>query len=330
LRYVSRPPASLTIQGGSVEAEHAIAVIGSRDCTQQASTFAHELASALAQRGAVVVSGGALGIDGAAHQGALDAGGRTWVVAPTGYGRCFPTDHADLFAAVGRGPGAMIWPFGPGYHHRTAFLARNRVLVALADAVVVVQAGYPSGALRAASCARTLGRPVWVVPAPPWLESFEGSRRLLAAGVRPLTSVASFLAAQGLDEGPARSKRVDPNKNQGPARSKRADPNDNQGPAHETAVPQAPTERTRLPDAPGSMGVLDDRPDGDRTRRHIAVSRNETRILRAISSVPLHLDAIAAASNLGAQAVAAALLTLALENVVVEGPPGFFRRRNGR
>ena len=93
----------------------------------------------------------------------------------------------------------MIWPFAPDYRHRSAFLARNRVLVALADAVVVVQAGFPSGALRAASVARTLGRPLWVVPAPPWLEGFHGSRMLLdRGGARPLLFVDAFLASLGV------------------------------------------------------------------------------------------------------------------------------------
>ena len=92
----------------------------------------------------------------------------------------------------------MIWPFAPDYRHRSAFLARNRVLVALADAVVVVQAGFPSGALRAASVARTLGKPLWVVPAPPWLDAFRGSRMLLDRGARPLLFVEAFLASLGL------------------------------------------------------------------------------------------------------------------------------------
>ena len=163
--------------------------------TPDAEGFAHELASRLAGLGVVVVSGGALGIDAAAHRGALAARGRTWAVAGTGHGAVFPEKHAALFDEIARGPGAMVWPFAPEYRHRSAFLSRNKVLVALADAVVVVQAGYPSGALHAADVARSLGRPLWVVPAPPWLESFRGSRQLLDRGARPLLFVDPFLAS---------------------------------------------------------------------------------------------------------------------------------------
>src|ERR1019366_5491486 len=104
-------------------------------------------------------------------------------------------DHESLFDRIGQGPGAMVWPFPPAFRHRSGFLARNRILVALSDAVVVVQAGDHSGALNAASVANKLSRPLWVVPAAPWMVNFDGSRRLLDEGARPLTAIASFLAS---------------------------------------------------------------------------------------------------------------------------------------
>jgi DNA processing protein len=270
LRGLHEAPASLTTAGGSLEAERVVAIVGSRQATPAASEFARDLASTLARLGVVVVSGGALGIDAAAHEGTLAAGGRTWAVAGTGHGAVFPEQHAGLFEEIARGPGAMIWPFAPDYRHRSAFLARNRVLVALADAVVVVQAGFPSGALRAAAVARTLGRPLWVVPAPPWLDGFRGSRLLLdRGGARPLLFVDAFLASLG-------------------------------------ALPQP---SGRAPPA---------RP----------LNQSEAAALAATSTAPLHLDEIASRAALSAQAAAAALLTLSLENVVVEGPPGFFTRRD--
>ena len=272
LRAIADAPASLTTSGGSLEAERVVAIVGSRAAAPDAAEFAHDLASTLARLGVVVVSGGAVGIDGAAHRGALSVGGRTWVVAPTGHGAVFPERHAGLFEQVAGGPGAMIWPFAPDYRHRSAFLARNRVLVALADAVVVVQAGFPSGALRAAAIARTLGRGLWVVPAPPWLEAYRGSRMLLDGGARPLLFVDAFLASLGVTAQP--------------------------GPSPVRASPARP------------------------------LNQSEAAALEATSSAPLHLDEIASRAALSAQAAAAALLTLALENVVVEGPPGFFTRRD--
>jgi DNA processing protein len=249
-----------------------VAIVGSRAATADAAGFATTLASKLARLGAVVVSGGALGIDGAAHRGALAAGGRTWVVAGTGCNHVFPTDHAALFAEVARSAGAMVWPFGDEVGPMTfTFLARNHVLVALADAVVVVQAGKGSGALHAAGCAHKLGRPLWVCAPPPWVgDAFDGSRELLArpaaTGARPLHDDAVLFASLGLGPPPPR----------GPVLTR-------------------------------------------------ALSDSESAVLGATSAAPLHLDAIASRAGLPSQAAAAALLTLALENVVVEGPPGFFR-----
>jgi DNA processing protein len=279
LRGLASPPSTLTVRGGSTEAERVVAVVGSRAAHPETMDFARDLAGRLANAGAVVASGGAVGVDASAHLGALGAGGRTWAVAPTGHRRCFPAEHADLFESIAQGPGAMLWPFAPDYEHRSGFVLRNRALVALSDAVVIVQAGARSGALHAAACADKLGKPLWVVPAPPWRQrGFEGTHALVerigsSSSTRrplPLTSVDRFLAALDLASGP-RSGR---------------------------------TPRPTL-------------------------SASEAAVFDSTSSVPLHLDEIASRSHGAAGTVAAVLLTLALKDVVVEGPPGFFRRHDG-
>lgn len=272
LRTLARPPASITIRGGSLEASCTVAIVGSRDAHAEASRFACDLAGTLSRYGIVIVSGGAVGIDAAAHRGALEAGGRTWAVTGTGCEHCFPPEHASLFDEIGKGPGAMFWPFAPSSAVRaSAFLVRNRVLVALSDAVVVAQAGFPSGALRAAECARVARKPLWVVPAPPWLHGFAGSRQLLDAGARALTGVEILLRALQL--------------------------------------PQTQPQRQRQPENRSSI-------------KDPIVSA----VFDAVDTAPLHVDDIALRSHLTVQAAAVALLTLALEAVVVEGPPGFFRR----
>ncbi len=261
-----------------------MAIVGAREAHPESLCFAGELAAALARAGVVVASGGALGTDRAAHEGALDAGGRTWVVAGTGREHCFPRKHAELFETIGAGPGAMIWPFPPRTPVRLGgFLSRNRILVALSDALVVIQAGLPSGAMSAAACALRQEKPLWVVPAPPWLGApFAGSRQLLERGARAVTSTDGFLAALGLRTGaPARSSACSPTA----ARSPRS------------AAPLALTEA-------------------------------EASVLRATSTVPRHADEIASRASVSPAVVGAALLTLALENVVVEAPAGFFRRRD--
>ncbi|MCL2451173.1 MAG: DNA-protecting protein DprA [Polyangiaceae bacterium] len=281
LRDSPYAPACLATRGGSLEAKVVVALVGSRRADKRAARFTERLAARLTGAGAVVVSGGALGIDAAAHRGALAAGGRTWVVAATGHEQCFPPAHAPLFEQVGQGPGAMLWPFGPKPKKafRSAFPARNRVLVTLADAVVVIQAGPASGALNAAYWAKRIGRPLWVAPCAPWMRGFGGSRQLLREGAHPLASRRALLKALGLA-------------------------------ASEVAPASLP------PVVTGGARLL--------------LSPSESAALRSLALTPLHLDVVSTKSHLSTQETAAALLTLALENVVVEGPPGFFRRRDNR
>jgi DNA processing protein len=285
LRSLPDPPASITVSGGAVDSACAVAVVGSRQAVPDALHFAKDLALELTKAGVVVVSGGAEGVDRAAHEGALFAGGRTWAIAGTGHEHCFPPEHAALFAVIGRGPGAMVWPFSPGYQRRSGFLLRNRVLVALSDAVVIVQAGLRSGALHAASWAKKLQKPLWVVPAAPWMSGFDGSRQLLDAGARPLASIEGFLGALGVAGRPV---------------------------AGSPPVPPQAVEPFLGPSRP----LL------------APLSAPAVAVLAALSARASHADAIAARAHLTAQATAATLLTLALEDVVVEGPPGFFRRRD--
>ena len=188
--------ASLTARG-RLEPAIAVAIVGTRTPCEPARAFAHELAGTCAATGALVVSGGARGIDAAAHEGALAAGGRTWAVLPTGCDHVYPAEHASLFDAIVEGGGALLWPFPPSQPaRRHLFFARNRVLVALADAVVVVQAGIPSGALNAAMHARRLGKRLWVACPPAWAtQGFEGSCALLDQGATPLTSPRPLLAS---------------------------------------------------------------------------------------------------------------------------------------
>jgi DNA processing protein len=299
LRRMASPPGSLTCQGGPLDAEHAIAVVGSRRPHPDAERFAGRLAFALAKAGVVVVSGGAQGIDAAAHRGAMAASGRTWAVAGTGCDHCFPPGHAELFDAIGAGPGTMVWPFPRASGVRPgAFLARNRVLVALSDAVVVVQAGVPSGALRAAACARKTGKPLWVVPAPPWELEFRGSHRLLDDGARALTSIEALLDTLRVQRS-ALSLPYDI----GPDRME----------GQSQIISSETADRAVARACPGTEGEP-------------PCSVEELVVFRATSTAPLHLDEIALRSGMSVSTVAPTLLTLALENVVVEGPPGFFRR----
>ncbi len=157
--------------------EPAVAIVGARAASLSACRLAAELAGLAARAGFAVVSGGALGVDGAAHAGALDAGGRTFAVLGCGVDVVYPDRYAALFARMAQGGGGLLSEFPPGTPaHRRHFPSRNRLVAALGRAVLVVEAKQASGALITARLARGLGRPVYAVP------GSGGTDGLLAAG----------------------------------------------------------------------------------------------------------------------------------------------------
>ena len=173
----------------------AVAVVGTRKPTRGAALFARELAGELAAAGVTVLSGGAEGIDTSAHRGALLVGGLTVVVAPSGFERPYPERHGRLFRRIVRHGGAHVslWRADVSASDPNFFL-RNRVLVALAHAVVVVEAPFRSGARNTAKHARRLGRPLFVAPSVPWNPKGAGCILELGLGARPLGSVRDVLA----------------------------------------------------------------------------------------------------------------------------------------
>ena len=163
------PPVGLWVRGEPRLDEftaRAVALVGSRASSAYGEHVAAELAFRLAERGWTVVSGGAYGIDGAAHRAALAAGGPTLAVLANGVDRPYPAGHDTLFARIAD-TGLLVseWPPGTApYGHR--FLVRNRLVAALSRGVVVVEAAARSGALATARRAQKLGRSVMVVPGP--------------------------------------------------------------------------------------------------------------------------------------------------------------------
>ena len=191
---LGEPPHAMYLSG-SLPGPPYVAVVGTRRPSVDGVSFAHELAGDLARAGACVVSGGALGIDQAAHRGALDAGGRTLVVAPAGWNKPFPPELASLFQEVvdqGGGYLSLCAPDEPAT--RARFFPRNACLVALSHVVIVVEAGFRSGARNAAKHARSLGRKLFVVPSAPWIGSGRGCIAELKGGAAPLDSAKDALS----------------------------------------------------------------------------------------------------------------------------------------
>jgi DNA processing protein len=160
------PPAVLHVAGAvaSVGLDDAVAVVGARRATQYGLTVAHDLGRGLASAGVSVVSGLALGVDSAAHTGALTGSGPPVAVLSGGADRPYPASKRMLYLEV-RARGAVVSEMPPGFGiHRWAFVARNRIIAALSRVTVVVEATERSGSLTTADLAAELGRSVAAVP----------------------------------------------------------------------------------------------------------------------------------------------------------------------
>jgi DNA processing protein len=181
------PPAVLHVAGGlgrllELSAMDPVAIVGSRRASDYGLEVARSLGRSLAVAGIPVVSGMALGIDSAAHAGALEAEGPTVAVLPGSADRPYPAGKRALHRRIVAG-GAVVSELGPGTSvWRWMFLARNRIIAALAAMTVVVEAGERSGAMVTARLARQIGRPVGAVPGRVTTPQAAGPNELLAAG----------------------------------------------------------------------------------------------------------------------------------------------------
>ncbi|MRH90948.1 DNA-protecting protein DprA [Nocardia sp. SYP-A9097] len=178
--------------------ERAVAVVGARCSTGYGNHATGEIAGELAARGWTVVSGAAFGIDGMAHRAALAVGGSTIAVLGCGVDRPYPVQHDHLLAEIAAS-GLVVSEYPPGTsarkHH---FLARNRLIAALADTVVVVEAGARSGARNTVKWTRRLGRPALAVPGPITSAASVGCHRMIREGEAFLvTSAADILDEAG-------------------------------------------------------------------------------------------------------------------------------------
>jgi DNA processing protein len=177
----------------------AVAIVGARQASAAGTAFAQRLAAGLARAGVAVVSGLARGIDGAAHAGALEAGGRTVAVLGCGADIDYPRSNVAHAARVAA-DGAVISEYPPGTPPAPwRFPARNRIVAALGQCVVVVEAARTSGALITASFALELGREVLAVPASPWVDAAAGGNALLRDGAGVVTGPGDVLVALGID-----------------------------------------------------------------------------------------------------------------------------------
>lgn len=194
LDALAHPPLHVRVRGRLPLGAPRIAIVGTRRADEEALAFTRSASEQFAAAGAVVISGGALGIDTAAHEGAVGTG-RTFVVLPSGFAPSYPAANRGLFTRILEAGGGLASEAPDGSPpRRWTFLRRNELVAALVDLVLVVQAPRGSGALSTAAVARRLGKPVFVVPAAPWDPRGLGCVDLLARGARICATPSDVLS----------------------------------------------------------------------------------------------------------------------------------------
>jgi DNA processing protein len=186
------PPIALIVKGDtSILKTESLAIVGTRNPTPYGIRNAQEFAAGFVDRGWAIVSGGAYGIDSAAHKGALIAEGLTIAVTASGLDSTYPAGNQRLFDEIVEN-GAIITEYLPGVIARPhRFLVRNRLIAALSRGTVVIEAAFRSGSLRTARDASDLLRPVMAIPGPINAPTSEGCHRLIGERSAELvTSVA--------------------------------------------------------------------------------------------------------------------------------------------
>lgn len=301
-RTEGRPPV-LYVRGTLRPGAPRIALVGARAAGSEGLAIARQLAEDLARAGIEVVSGGARGIDAAAHAGALWGAGATVAVLGSGIDVLYPRENAALFERVAAGGGAIVSEFVPGTASRQAnFPRRNRTVSGLSSAVVVVRAAAGSGALITAGCAAKQGRPVFAVPGEAFDPLAAGPNQLIEAGAaRPVRSASEVLRHLGWPV-PARLGALEQarragaegamNRAEGVGHRRRSDGDEEGSPATEALDEVS----ARL------LGLLDDRR-------------------------PLHLDELAKRGEVGAKDALRGLQDLELKGLCVQRPGKYYLRR---
>ncbi len=195
-------PAEIHVRGElPAQNELCIAIVGTRKATREGKALAYTCAEELAKRGFVIVSGLALGVDGAAHDGALAANGKTIAVLANGLDSIYPRQHEHLAELILENGGGIISEYpddSPSFPSQ--FLERNRIVSGLCIATVVIEAPLRSGSISTARNAIEQGREVFVFPGAVNHTNYQGSHRLLRDGARLVTGYKDILADLGMSD----------------------------------------------------------------------------------------------------------------------------------
>lgn len=177
-----------------------VTVVGSRKVSAYGKAVTLGLAGELAKAGVVIISGLALGVDSLAHKAALDAGGLTIAVLPSGIDRIYPASHQGLAKQILAQGGALVSEYpNDELPHKYHFIERNRIASGMGDALLVTEAAEKSGTLHTASFALEQGKPVLAVPGNITSPTSVGTNNLIKTGATPVTSAQDIMYALGLE-----------------------------------------------------------------------------------------------------------------------------------
>lgn len=204
LQRIAAPPKKLFTIGAPLEAllgMPCVAIVGSRKVSPYGREVTTKLAYDLAARGAVIISGLALGVDSLAHKAALEAGGKTVAILPSPLEKIYPSAHAQLARQIVVNGGTLVSEYEAGSDIFTSnFIARNRLIAGLCSVLLITEAAEKSGSLHTARFALEQGRDVMAVPGSIFSETSRGTNNLLKAGAMPATDYADVLHALGIED----------------------------------------------------------------------------------------------------------------------------------
>lgn len=205
LRRIPSPPQQLYVRSNNpsdfenLMRQPRVAIVGSRKVSNYGQAVTIELATGLAAHGIAIISGLALGVDAIAHKAALTAGGTGIAVLPGPVERIYPRSHFQLADQLLYAGGALVSEYPEGSDiYKPNFVARNRIVAGLADALLIIEAAEKSGTLHTATFAMNQGIDVMVVPGNITSETSVGTNNLLKVGASPVTSVADIMHVIGL------------------------------------------------------------------------------------------------------------------------------------
>ncbi|MDR2116790.1 MAG: DNA-processing protein DprA [Planctomycetaceae bacterium] len=311
LRTIDDPPLFLFVKGEFQASDNlAVAIVGTRHATQYGHQQAERLASELSQYGFTIISGLALGIDGAAHRGALSVAGRTIAVLGGGLLHIFPQEHRDLAENIAS-HGMIISEYTPDQApQRGMFPQRNRIISGLSLGVLIVEAPLQSGALITATLATKQGRKVFAVPGHVDQESSRGCHQLIRNGAILVESAADLLKHFDLPVKPTL---------QPPSQSQPQSPLQLQSQPQPKSQPQPQPQSTisrqtqRTPTTETSKNIKSS---------HIPIPADwqlneiETKVLQLIAVNPTPIDSIINISGLPAHQVLATISLLEIRRII--------------